>query len=411
MPVLVIGIAALILLFCFSAFFSSSESAFFSLDPVQIHRIREKHPRAAARIEHALSTPTRLLSTILIGNTFVNVVASVVGYAVLETLLPARGIAVAIPTMTLLLLVFGEISPKRLALHLPEKLSVLYSSPLALLTRLMAPATYALGWVAGLLEHWLTPSPKLTEGEFRTALDESAQRGVMDQEERSIVEGIIRLEGLTAGDVMTPRVDLVAVDEEEPVAEISRIARKARFKFLPLYRGTPDDVQGFLDVRRFLLDDSEDLAGALIPPMFVPQSTPLNKLMAMLQRRKRRAACVVDEFGGTAGIVTQGDVMDEIIEEAPLPRDARRVGIVRTGDERWQIGGDTSLEEINAELELHLTAEGASRIGGWISEHLERIPRRGDVISLPQGRMVVRAVRNRRVASVAFERLSRGHVA
>jgi len=265
--------------------------------------------------------------------------------------------------------------------------------------------------VAGLLEHWLTPSPKLTEGEFRTALDESAQRGVMDQEERSIVEGIIRLEGLTAGDVMTPRVDLVAVDEEEPVAEISRIARKARFKFLPLYRGTPDDVQGFLDVRRFLLDDSEDLAGALIPPMFVPQSTPLNKLMAMLQRRKRRAACVVDEFGGTAGIVTQGDVMDEIIEEAPLPRDARRVGIVRTGDERWQIGGDTSLEEINAELELHLTAEGASRIGGWISEHLERIPRRGDVISLPQGRMVVRAVRNRRVASVAFERLSRGHVA
>lgn len=408
---LVIGIAALILLFCFSAFFSSSESAFFSLDPVQIHRIREKHPRAAARIEHALSTPTRLLSTILIGNTFVNVVASVVGYAVLETLLPARGIAVAIPTMTLLLLVFGEISPKRLALHLPEKLSVLYSSPLALLTRLMAPATYALGWVAGLLEHWLTPSPKLTEGEFRTALDESAQRGVMDQEERSIVEGIIRLEGLTAGDVMTPRVDLVAVDEEEPVAEISRIARKARFKFLPLYRGTPDDVQGFLDVRRFLLDDSEDLAGALIPPMFVPQSTPLNKLMAMLQRRKRRAACVVDEFGGTAGIVTQGDVMDEIIEEAPLPRDARRVGIVRTGDERWQIGGDTSLEEINAELELHLTAEGASRIGGWISEHLERIPRRGDVISLPQGRMVVRAVRNRRVASVAFERLSRGHVA
>ena len=408
---LVIGIAALILLFCFSAFFSSSESAFFSLDPVQIHRIREKHPRAAARIEHALSTPTRLLSTILIGNTFVNVVASVVGYAVLETLLPARGIAVAIPTMTLLLLVFGEISPKRLALHLPEKLSVLYSSPLALLTRLMAPATYALGWVAGLLEHWLTPSPKLTEGEFRTALDESAQRGVMDQEERSIVEGIIRLEGLTAGDVMTPRVDLVAVDEEEPIAEISRIARKARFKFLPLYRGTPDDVQGFLDVRRFLLDDSEDLAGALIPPMFVPQSTPLNKLMAMLQRRKRRAACVVDEFGGTAGIVTQGDVMDEIIEEAPLPRDARRVGIVRTGDERWQVGGDTSLEEINAELELHLTAEGASRIGGWISEHLERIPRRGDVIGLPQGRMVVRAVRNRRVASVAFERLSRGHVA
>ena len=407
---LVVSIAALILLFCFSAFFSSSESALFSLDPIQIHRIREKHPRAAARIEHALSAPTRLLSTILIGNTFVNVVATVVGYAMLERLLPAQGVAVAIPTMTLLLLVFGEISPKRLALHLPEKLAVVYSIPLALLTRLMAPATHALGWVAGILNHWLIPSPKLTEGEFRTALEESTQRGVMDQEERSIVEGIIRLEGLTAEDVMTPRVDLVAVADDEPLAEVARIARKARFKFLPIYRDTPDHIRGFLDVRRFLLDGSEDLEVAIIPPMFVPQSTPLNKLMVMLQGRKRRAACVVDEFGGTAGIVTQGDVMDEIIEEAPSPNDTTRVGIARIGDERWQVGGDTSLEELNDELDLHLTAEGASRIGGWISEHLERIPRRGDAIDLPEGRMVVRAVRTRRVASVVFERLTRGHV-
>ena len=126
---------ALFVLFACSAFFSSAETALFSLDPIQIHRIRRTATRAADRIERLLAEPTQLLSTILIGNTFVNVVASVVGYAVLERLLPARGIAVAIPTMTLLLLVFGEISPKRLALHLPEKLSVVYSRPLALLTR------------------------------------------------------------------------------------------------------------------------------------------------------------------------------------------------------------------------------------------------------------------------------------
>ena len=404
--ILFLEVVSLGVLFALSAFFSSSESALFSLDPLQVHRIREKHPRAAQRIEHALSTPTRLLSTILIGNTLVNVMASVLGYAVLETLLPARGIVVAIPCMTALLLVFGEISPKRLALHMPAKLSVVYSAPLAFLTRLMTPATNALGWVAGLLEHWLTPSPRLTEGEFRTALHESEQRGVMDREERSIVEGIIRLEGLTAGDVMTPRVDLVAVDEQEPVEEIVRIARRARFKFLPLYRETPDHVQGFLDVRRFLLGGSADPAGALIPPMFVPQSTPLNRLMVMLQERKRGAACVVDEFGGTAGIVTQGDIMEEIIEEAPLDRRASRVGVEQIGDQRWQIGGDTSLEEINAELELNLTAEGASRIGGWISERLGRIPRRGDSLGLPGGRVIVRSVRNRRVYSVVLERHS-----
>ena len=401
---LAVSIPALILLFCFSAFFSSSESALFSLDPIQIHRIREKHPRAADRIEHALSRPTQLLSAILVGNTLVNVVAAALGYAVMENLLPARGVALAIPTMTILLLIFGEISPKRLALHLPEKLSIFYAAPLDVFTRAMAPATRGLGWVAGLLEHWLAPSPKLTEGEFRTALDEGERGGVVDQEERSIVEGIIRLEGLTAGDVMTPRVDLVAVDEEEPVAGIARIARKARFKFLPVYRETPDHIQGFLDVRRFLLDGSGDLAGALIPPMFVPQSTPLNKLMVMLRGRKRRAACVVDEFGGTAGIVTQGDVMEEIIEETPLGSRASRVGIERIGEELWRVGGDTSLEEINDEFDVDLTAEGASRIGGWMSERLERIPRRGDMIRLPGCRVVVRSVRDRRVSSVVIER-------
>jgi magnesium and cobalt transporter len=137
--------------------------------------------------------------------------------------------------------------------------------------------------------------------------------------------------------------------------------------------------------------------------MFVPQSTPLDRLMITLQSRKRRAACVVDEFGGTAGIVTQGDVMEEIMEESRRGS-VSRVGIESAGDGRWRVGGDTSLDEINAELGLHLTAENATRIGGWTSERLERIPRRGDTIRQPDCRVTIRAVRNRRVTSVILER-------
>lgn len=403
--VLVLELVCLVLLFVLSAFFSSSESALFSLDPLQVHRIKGTHPHAGERIEKALSMPTRLLSAILIGNTLVNVVASALGYTLLEHMLPAQGIVIAIPCMTILLLIFGEISPKRLALRFPEKLSVLYAIPLDALTRILAPATRALGGVARLLERWLIPSPRLTEEEFRTALQDSEAEGVLDSEERSIVEGIIRLEGLTTGDVMTPRVDFAAAEENAPLRDIIQIARNARFKFLPIYKGTPDHIQGFLDVRHFLLADKPNLQDALIPPMFVPQSMPLNKLMIMLTGRKQRAACVVDEFGGTAGVVTLGDIMDEIIDEEPLSNSVCRAGIESIGNMRWQIGGDTSLEEINAELELQLTAEeGASRISGWVSERLERIPRRGDIIKTPGFRMTVRAVRNRRVTSVIFER-------
>ena len=399
-----LSIVALVFLFCCSAFFSSSESALFSLDPLQIHSIRKKHPRAADRIEHALSMPTRLLSAILVGNTLVNVVVAALGYSLLEEMLPAHGVAVAIPTMTILLLIFGEISPKRLALHQPGKLAVLYAAPLTLYTWLMTPATRALGWIAGLLAQWLTPSARLTEDEFLTALAEGEREGLLDKEERSIVDGIVRLEGLAAGDVMTPRVDLVAVEDTDPVAEIADVVRKARFKFVPVYRETPDHILGFLDVRHFLLAGAGDLQEALIPPMFVPLATPLNKLMTSLQTQNRRAVCVVDEFGGTAGIVTQGDVMEEIIEELPSGDEADRVGIDSLGEGRWRVGGDTSLEEINAELDLDLEAENASRIGGWVSERVERIPRRGDMIEIPDGRVTVCAVRARRVRNVIIER-------
>lgn len=397
------SITALTLLFCCSAFFSSSESALFSLDPMRIHKIRDKHPRAADRIERTLSMPTRLLSALLVGNTLVNVLVSALGYRLLEDLLPARGVAIAIPTMTVLLLIFGEISPKRLALHLPETLSVFYAAPLELYTRFMTPATHALGWIAELLKHWLTPTTKLTEEEFRTALDESEKRGVLDKEERSILEGIIRLEGLTAGDVMTPRVDLVVVDAGDPIEETAAAIRKARFKFVPVYRDTPDHIRGFLDVRRFLLSGATDLEAALVPPIFVPQSTPLNRLMIILQKRNRRAACVVDEFGGTAGIVTQGDVMEEIIEESPAGANADRTGLMLIDEGRWRVGGDTSLEEINADLALRLEAEHASRIGGWVAEKLGRIPRRGDVVFAPNCRITVHSVRNRRVRNVIID--------
>ena len=404
---IVFSIVALILLLCFSAFFSSAESALFSLDPVQVHRIRAKHPQAGARIERALSMPTRLLSMILIGNTLINVAAASLGYATLERLLPARGIVVAIPGMTVLLLVFGEISPKRLALHVPEQLSILCSRPIAFFMRAMAPATYALGWIASLLKRWLTPTPAFTEAEFRTAMDESEERGVIDPEERSIVEGIIRIEGLTAGDVMTPRIDLVAIDETDSLSEIADIARKSRFRILPVYRETQDHIQGFLDVPRFLIAGGGDLDAAVLPPVFVPHATPLNKLMVMFQTRRRRAACVVDEFGGTAGIVTEGDVMEEILE-GTRPAPSGRVGIEPAGDARWHVGGDMSLEEINAELGFHLAAENATRIGGWVSAHLKRVPRRGDVVSAQGCRVVVLGVRQRRVTHVMLQRQHRG---
>ena len=398
-------VCCLILLFALSAFFSSSESALLSLNPLQIHRIRAGHPKAAERIESILAHPNRLLSSILVGNTLVNVAASALGYTILEQLWPRYAVAVSVPAMTLLLLVLGEISPKRLALHWPEKVSILYILPLELVDTVMSPVAAVLEWLTRWLKHALTPAgARLTEAEFRTALGESEHRGLLDREERIMVEGIIRLESIQASDVMTPRVDVVGVDLDEGPAELKKTAQAAGFRYLPLYRRSLDHIEGFLDVCKFTLLSGEDLESAKIPALFVPETAYLDKLLNTLHRKGCPIACVADEFGGTAGLITRGDILEEIVADVP-GREQQETPIEALGPSRWLVGGIASLEEINYALGLELKAEGADRLAGWISTFLGRIGRPGDVVNAQGCRVGVHRMRKHRVVDAVVEKL------
>jgi len=407
--ILLLEITLLVVLFGLSAFFSGSESALFSLDPLQVRRIETKNPKAGHRVERLLSMPSQLLSAILIGNTLVNVAISNLGYALIGKALPSLSLALSIPTMTVLLLIFGEVAPKRVALHMPERISALCALPVGFVTALMKPLGGLLRRIEHMLEHRSgLPFSKLTEEEYLVALDEGEKSGLLGRDERSIVEGIIRLEGLTAADIMTPRVDLVSLAADTDPSLAAEIARKARFKYLPIYDETVDRVIKFLDARRFLLESGSSVDAFMVNALFVPEATPLDKLMMMFQEKKKRVACVVDEFGGTAGIVTRGDIAEEIVAESEQDVRKTRTEIKPLGEGRWLVGGDTSLNDVNYELGLHLESEGASRIGGLVSERLERIPRRGDVTEYQDCRIIVRSVRNRRVLNVVLESTNDG---
>ena len=250
------------------------------------------------------------------GNTLVNVVAAAIGYTMAERLVPLRGELVSIPAMTLLILILGEIFPKRLALMYPTETCVVYAPVLALLNRFLHPFAILLEWTIGFLKSFLQVPPEvITESEFRSAVGESQERGVLDKEERMMVDGIIRLEGLRASEVMTPRVDCAGIDLTHDPSAYEGIARKARFRYLPLFRETLDRIEGFLDAHRFLLDPARDIRRATLPPLLVPETMPLDALLVTFQKAHARIACVTDEFGGTAGIVTRGDVLEEIIRD------------------------------------------------------------------------------------------------
>jgi len=402
---IVIECLVLFLLLCFSALFSSAETALFSVNPIQIHRLRRQRPQRADLIDALLEQPMGLLSTVLIGNTFVNVSAAALGYVITKSLMPAYAEAVSIPAMTALLIVFGEVAPKRLAMAYPVKLATLYAPFLAALVKIMTPLRVVIEWMTSAFERKLASDRKtLTEDEFLTVVEVGEEIGALDKEERTMVDGIIALEETQASDVMTPRVDLIGIDLDDTTEEHERIARSVKFRYLPVYRDSLDHPEGFLDVPRFLLSRSRDVTASLIPPYFVPETAPLDTLLTTFQREDKRVAFVADEFGGTAGLLTRGDILEEIVDDVDNEYGPEEFEIQKTGENEWLVNGSTSLEDINYELDAHLESEGADRIAGWVSAVAEHIPKTGEVVEAQGFRATVRRIRRQRIMLILLEK-------
>ena len=284
MSLLIPPIIFICLLAC-SAFFSSAETAYFSLDPIQLRRITAQRPNTGERIRAMLADPTRLLSTILIGNTLVNIALSNVGYAIARRYAPAYSELIAIPAVTILLIFFGEIGPKNVGLLYSATLARLYGPILRTISRVLTPLRYALDLVSRRFAHLFRPMGKtLSEEEFETVLDISREEGILNADELAMIKAIVNLEDLHASDVMTPRVDFIGLDLDDEDADPVATARRSRHTFLILYHSQFDKIAGFLDVRRFL-----DPTHSLAPPParhYVPEGVALNRLLVRFKRIK-----------------------------------------------------------------------------------------------------------------------------
>lgn len=399
------GCALLVLLLFASAFFSGAETAFFSLDAARVQSLG-RGSRRGRRLAALLSNPTRLLSTLLIGNTIVNVAIATLGYRMIGHLdaLGPYGPAIAVGAMTLALLVFGEIAPKRLAVANAGRFALAATDIIDALARVLAPLRTCLEYPAVLMRRHLRPERRaLDDDELITAAAVGAEQGILDRDERSMVDGILRLDEMTASDVMTPRVDFEGIDLDLGRDDILDAARKTTFRHLPVWRGTPDSIEGFLNVETFLLDPDHDLGRSTDFPLFVPETAPLDELLVTMRRHGRRIACVMDEYGGTAGLVTRGDILDVFAEAPPDVDEKPELWIEPAGESRWTVDGDVSLEEINHELGLSLEAEGVDRISGWVAAQLGHIPRMGETAKAQGCRVTVKRRRRLRVNQVLLE--------
>ena len=385
-------------LLALSAFFSGSETVLFSLTGSQRARIKARNVKDDARIARCLSDKAILFSTLLVGNTFVNFIISTLGYCLFDSLGFNGSGLIALPVMTVLLLLFGEITPKRLALKYAEQIAPLCARLLWFWRTVLSPFNFILRFTSRAFSAALERERRaLSDDELVSVMEAAAEHGEVTAADADMVEGVLRLSELCANDEMTPRVDICGYDIDLDEAARTAALANAKHAFLPVFRRTPDAIEGVIDVKTGKIEDA----------LFVPETVTLDDLLETFAKSRKPLAVVLDEYGGTAGIITPNDVLELIVGPGVFGSFADEPSILRKGANVWEIDARASIDEINHELDVELEAEDADRLSGWVQFHAERIPHVGQEIEADGCRATVLKRRRRRVTLVRLEVLKR----
>ncbi|RKZ15395.1 hypothetical protein DRQ50_07540 [bacterium] len=408
----------LLVLLVLSAAFSGSETAFFALGEAERARLEAESGRAGRRVVQLLRRSHDLLSALLIGNLLVNTAASVLATSLFVHWLGGRGtaVAVAVPLVTIVLLLFGEITPKMLALRYRRQVAMLAQWPLGLWLALNAPLLKLLGWLlAGVLRHLpleRTGTRPLTPDELEASCDLAVADGTLSETEGRALARLLRLESLAVARIMTPRTEVVALRRGETRSQVLDTAREAGFNRYPVRPRDGDLPEGLFHLKD-LLDasgpkDSDPLGGSLRPLGFVPESKNVASLLAEMRRGAGHLVAVVDEHGDFTGIVTLADCLQALLGQA-ADMAYHDVEIVPLGDGRWVLGGRTNLRDLEEACGLRLPASrDYVTVAGFLMAGLGRVLEAGDRLTLPAARLTVLEVTNHRVDRVQVTLLESG---
>ena len=385
-PGLLFGLIGLLIVI--SAFFSSSETSMMALNRYRLRHQAKSGHRGAKRATELLARPDKLIGVILIGNNMVNILASVIAGAVFTRLYGEAGVWYATAALTVIILIFAEVTPKTIAALHPEKIAFPASLVLRPLLWLLAPFVWLVGSVSNALARLVgveagkeSEAEHLAPEELRTVVFESG--ALLPTKHKGMLLNVLDLDQATVEDIMIPRNEVIGVDLDNSAEEILQQLAESSYTRLPVYRGDINHVVGILHLRRaaqILRDGPEDLTAETLKshlnePYFVPEATPLPTLLMNFQQKKRRMGLVVDEYGEVMGIVTLEDLLEEIVGDftaSPVPSDDEE--IVAQEDGWYLVDGGTSIREINRTLHWHLPTDGPKTFNGLIMEHLESIP-------------------------------------
>ena len=379
----------LLILLAFSAFFSASETALMALSRIKVRNMVENKVKKAKILEKLLAKPSKLLGAILIGNNLVNIGASALATSLAISHFGQRGVGIATGIMTVLVLIFGEIAPKSLAKANSESVSLKVSKPMNLITLVLSPLTGILLFITNGIMVLLGKDPNetkpfITEEELRTMVQVSHEEGVLKVEERRLIDNVFEFRESQVKDVMKSRIDMIAVEDDISYDELMDTFKETGFSRLPVYVDTIDNIIGVCYIKDLILNDVEKenflVADHVREPFFTYESQRISRLFEQLRTRRIALAIVLDEYGGTAGITTLEDLIEEIVGELEDEYDTVTKDIEQLSDKEYNVSGHLELDEINEKLHLGIESEHYETIGGFILGEVGSIPEVGEEV-------------------------------
>lgn len=376
------NIIALAVLVLMSGYFSATETAFLSCNKTRLRTMAEKGNKRAALVNRLNENYDRLLSTILIGNNIVNLTAASIGTVLFVRLYGDIGATVSTAVITVLVLIFGEITPKNVAKDCPEKLAMFSAPIIRVLIWIFTPLNFLFGLWKKLVSKvlHLESDSKMSQEELLMLVEEVREGGTIDSEEGDLLKNAIEFNDMRAEDILTHRVDLEAVDIESTKEEIAEVFTQSKFARLPVYEDSIDNIIGILNMKDFYDGTgitAKSIRDIMTKPLFVLKSEKIDELLKLLQETKSQMAVILDEYGGTLGIVTLEDILEELVGEIWDEHDEVTEEYIPIGENRWRVDCSVNLDDFCDFFGIETDSTTIS-LGGWVMEQLGKVPEAGD---------------------------------
>lgn len=413
----------LILLVCIllSAFFSATETAFTSLSRIKVSHMVERRQPGARLVKKLKEDPAKLLSTVLIGNNIVNIGASVLATTIVLRMTEQLGwggvgtaAGIATGVMTFFILVFGEITPKTVAIRHAEAIAFFSAWPILIISFILMPVAIFLAAFSRPLIYLFggrmpEGGPFVTEEEIKMLIAAGAREGVIESEEKEMISSIFEFGETRVSEVMTPRPDIKAVEDATPIEEVIKLILETGHSRIPVYEGNIDNIIGMVYSKDLLSCAREDaLRNYMRAALFIPESKRLDDLLHQMQAARTHVAIVVDEFGVTAGIVSLEDLVEEIVGEIHDEFERLEKNFEKIEENVYLVDGKLSISDLNRELMLSLPEEDYDTVAGFVMGQLGKVPSVGDVMKYDNIEISVEKVSKRRILRLKVLKLKQG---